>query len=270
MKEVKPNPCIGCGVQCCSQLLVDVCGYDAWRIARGLGVKPTEFLAYAEPHNETPYDFQLDGSGKSYALILNNMVERPDGSLRCIFGLDLPRGQFRCGIYAWRPISCRAYPFVLQEGEVAIKPRALCPEGVWNLDDLDLTSLSEQLGGFEMEFCIYSLVVARWNEQVAQQPPLEKLDFHPFLNYVMDVYEELEKARSEVPSDAWPGIWLMWRESIASGADPLGSVGIESQPPRAWEQWLQDIHRVVEGTVSTGFVTERMKGKERTAEVCCV
>ena len=71
MKEVKPNPCIGCGILCCSQLLVDVCGYDAWMIARGLGVKPVDFLAFAQTHNASPSDFHLDGSGKRYTLVLN-------------------------------------------------------------------------------------------------------------------------------------------------------------------------------------------------------
>ena len=40
------------------------------------------------------------------------------------------------------------------------------------------------------------------------------------------------------------------------------------------EKWgiygLQDIHRVVEGAVSTEFALEKMKEEERTAEVCCV
>ena len=40
MKEVKPNPCIGCGIHCCSQNVINVCGYDVWGIAR-------ELLTYA-------------------------------------------------------------------------------------------------------------------------------------------------------------------------------------------------------------------------------
>jgi len=227
-----------------------VCGYDAWVIARELSIKPTDFLAFAQlEEEETPYNFQLDGSGRSYYLVLN-MNEQPDGSRRCMFGLKLPRHQLRCGIYKLRPIACRAYPLVLEGGEVAIKPWALCPEGVWNLNDLDLPPLQEQLGRFQMEFCIYGLVVVSWNEGVAKQPSLEKLDFRPFVNYVMDVYDKLEGARDKVPTATWPLIWNRWRESMASGVNPLGSGELESNPPPAWKQWLQDIHEVVGKVVS--------------------
>lgn len=244
MKETKSNPCIACPGYCCSRNLINVCGYDAWQIARGLGVKPTDFVAFAQLEKRTPYSFQLYGSGESYTLALN-MNEYPDGSRRCVFGLNLLRQQFRCGIYASRPVACRGYPFVLEEKEVTIKPWALCPENMWNLDDLDFPSLREQLGQSQMEFCIYGLVVASWNQQVTHQPPLEKLDFRPFVNFVMDVYDQLERPRAGVPSDAWPEIRNQWRESIASRVNPLAPGGMGSNPRPTWEQWLQDIHRVV-------------------------
>lgn len=250
MKEAKSNPCVACPGHCCSRNLINVCGCDAWKIARELSIKPTDFLAFAQlQEEETPYNFQLDGSGKSYYLVLN-MNEQPDGSRRCMFGLNLPRHQLRCGIYALRPIACWAYPFVLEGGEPAIKPWALCPEGAWNLDDIDLSPLREQLGRFQMEFCIYGLVVASWNEGVAKQLPLEKLDFRPFVNFVMDVYDKLEEARDKVPTATWPLIWNRWRESMARGVNPLGSEKMESNSPPVWEQWLQEIQGVVGKVVS--------------------
>lgn len=253
LKEPKQSPCINCPGHCCFRNLINVCGYDAWVIAQELSIKPTDFLAFAQlQEEETPYNFQLNGSGKSYYLVLN-MKEQPDGSRRCMFGLNLPRHQLRCGIYGLRPIACRAYPFVLEGGEAAIKPWALCPEGAWNLDDLNLLPLREQLGRFQMEFCIYGLVVAGWNERVAQRPPSEKLDFRPFVNFVMDVYDNLEGVREKVSSDAWPGIWNRWRESMARGVNPLTPKEMESSSPPVWEQWLRDIHEVV-GNVPQNWV----------------
>lgn len=250
MREAKHNPCIVCPGHCCSRNLINVCGYDVWVIAQELSIKPTDFLAFAQlEEEETPYNFQLNGSGKSYYLVLN-MNEQSDGTRRCMFGLNLPGHQLRCGIYGWRPIACRAYPFVLEGGEVAIKPWALCPEGAWNLDDLNLLPLREQLGRFQMEFCIYGLVVAGWNARVAQRPPPEKLDFRPFVNFVMDVYDNLESMRGKVSSDAWPGIWSRWRESMARGVNPLAPKEMESSSPPVWEQWLEDIHKVVGKVVS--------------------
>jgi len=269
MKEAKPNPCIACPGHCCFRNLINVCGYDAWLVARELAIEPTDFLAFAYLQQEkTPYNFHLDGSGKSYLLSLY-MNECPDGSRRCIFALNLPHGQLRCGIYPLRPIACQGYPFVLDEGEVAVKPWALCPQDTWNLADLDLASLKEEMGRFDMEFSIYGLVVASWNKHVAQHPPLEKLDFRPFVNYMMDVYDELQRARAEVPSDAWHEIWNRWRESEASGVNQLEFPVMESEPP-AWGQWLQSIHRAVEDTVSRRFAFHKMMDEERTTEVCCV
>jgi len=264
MTEAKPNPCVACPGHCCSRNLINVCGYDAWVIARELGVSPTDFLAFAQVEKQkTPNSIRLPASEKSYCLVLN-MSQQPDGSHRCMFALNLPHDQLRCGIYAFRPIICRAYPFTLEGGQVAVKPSAFCPEeGTWNLYDLDLPSLQQQLVRFEMEFCIYGLIVDGWNEHVAQQPAHEELDFRPFVNIVMDVYDQLEVVRAGVPSDAWPEIWNRCREFISDGINPLESEEMKSRQPHAWERWLQDIHQVVEDAVGKRFASARM------AEVCC-
>ena len=270
MKEAKPNLCSDCPGHCCSRNLINVCGYDAWVISRRLDIEPTHFLAFADLQQEkTPYDFQLDGSGKSYHLALN-MNEGPDGVRRCIFGLNLLHGQFRCGIYGLRPMGCRSYPFALEEGRLVIKPWALCPEGVWSLDDHEVRSLMAQLGQSDMEFCIYGLLVARWNEQVTQQPPLERLDFRPFVSFMMDFYERLETARAGVPVNAWPDIWNLWRECAVNGVNPLRPNGLRLKPPHAWQQWLQNIQRVMEDTISIRFAQDRTKDRERATEFCRV
>jgi len=257
MKEAQSNLCATCPGNCCSQNLVNVCGYDAWVIARVLHVKPTDFLAFADlQQEENPYNFQLDGSGKSYHLALN-MNEWPDGSRRCIFGLNLPHGQFRCGIYSLRPAGCRSYPFSLAGDRLTIKPWALCPEGEWALGRHDIRSLRSQLGQSDMEFCIYSLLVAGWNERVSQQAHQKNLDFHPFINFVMDFYNRLEPAREDIPVNAWPDIWKRWQESAVNGVNPLEPNTMIQNPPLYWERWVNNIHRAVEATISLWFAHER-------------
>lgn len=66
MTRAKPNPYIACPGHCCSRNLINVWGYDAWVVARERSIKPTDFLALARLEGETPYNFQLDGSGTSY------------------------------------------------------------------------------------------------------------------------------------------------------------------------------------------------------------
>ncbi len=249
MEETRQNPCITCSGHCCSRNLINVCGYDAWLIARGLSIKPTDFLAFAQlEEEETPYNFQIDGSGRSYYLVLN-MNEQPDGSRRCMFGISLPRHQLRCGIYNLRPIACRAYPFVLEGGEPAIKPWALCPQGAWDLNDLDILPLREELGKFQMEFCIYGLVVTHWNKEVSKQPPRKKLDFRPFVHFLMEVYDRLQEARERIPQANWPGIWNRWRRSMARGINPLWSEDAGLNQPPSWKEWLGEIQGVVGNAV---------------------
>jgi len=251
MKDVQSNPCTTCPGHCCSRNVINVCGYDAWAIARGLGIDPMDFLAFARLEEQTPYNFRLDGSGTSYHLALN-MNLYPDGARRCIFGLALPRGQFRCGIYELRPIGCRNYPFTFGNEGPAFKPWALCPQTKWTMDHPDLDALREQLARSDMEFCIYRLVVSVWNESMVNRPSLEKLDFRPFVRYVIETYDRLDVPREEIPPEAWAEIWNRWRDYTAKGINPLELYPIPSDSPPVWGQWLESIRQVVEPTPLNG------------------
>jgi Fe-S-cluster containining protein len=239
-ETVIENPCLGCPGYCCWQNLINVCGYDVWLIARELHIQPTDFLAFADLREESPYDFRLDGSDRTYCLALY-MKELSDGSRRCVFALELPNEQVRCGIYPSRPIGCRAYPFAFAGREVVVKPWALCPEKTWDLSKLDLAYWQEELGRHDMEFSIYAFVVGIWNGQVMKQPKTEKLSFRPFLNFLVDVYDHLEVLRGMVPAAAWPGIWKQWRQFTARGANPLLSKTREDMNVTGWVWWLQGI-----------------------------
>jgi Fe-S-cluster containining protein len=243
-EAVIENPCLGCPGYCCWQNLINVCGYDVWLIAHELHIGPTDFLAFAELSEESPYDFRLDSSDRTYCLALY-MKELVDGSRRCVFALDLPNEQVRCGIYPFRPIGCRAYPFAFAGEEVVVKPWALCPEETWDLNQLDLAYWQEELGRHDMEFSIYAFVVGIWNGQMMKQPKSEKLSFRPFLDFLVDVYDHLEILRGMVPSAAWPGIWRQWRQFTAKGANPLLSQTREDMSVTGWRWWLQGIRDVM-------------------------
>lgn len=240
MKDVQSNPCAACPGHCCSRNVINVCGYDAWVIARGLEIPPMDFLAFARLEEETPYDFRLDGSGAAYHLALN-MNLHGDGIRRCIFGIMLPRGQFRCGIYPLRPLGCRSYPFTFDEEGPAVKPWALCP-AEWEPDAIRIESVREDLARSDMEFCIYGRIVAVWNRGVSGHPPMARLDFRPFVRYLMDTYDRLGEARAEIPLEAWPVIWACWRDYIAKKENPLELNSIPPNGSPLWKRWLEDIH----------------------------
>jgi Fe-S-cluster containining protein len=243
-ETIRENPCLGCPGHCCSQNLINVCGYDVWLIARELHLKPTDFVAFAELGQESPYNFRLDSSERAYCLALY-MKELPDGTRRCIFALDLPNHQVRCGIYPFRPIGCRAYPFAFAGEEVVVKPWALCPEKTWDLSQLDLAYWQEELGRHDMEFFIYAFVVGTWNREMTKQPELERLSFRPLLHFLVDVYNQLNVLRGTVSTAAWSGIWKQWRRFTAKAVNPLLSEADEGMSVTGWGWWLQSIRNVV-------------------------
>jgi Fe-S-cluster containining protein len=243
-RGILDNPCLNCLGHCCSQNLINVCGYDAWLIATGLTVEPTSFLAFAQMEADSPYHFRLDSSEEAYCLALN-MREQPDGRRCCIFLMELPNGQTRCGIYGLRPIACRAYPLTLTEDEVTVKPWAMCPEEYLAPTHPDIASWHAELERHDMEFSIYALVVETWNGKVKDQPAIRELDFRPFLDFLMDIYWRLEPARRAVPEESWPPIWSRWRRFTAEGLNPLLARADDSQADESWQGWLHDIRKAV-------------------------
>ena len=219
-ESARQNPCLVCPGHCCSQNLINLCGYDVWVIARELNIHPTDFLGLADLGEKSAFYFRVDGSEKAYCLVLN-MKELPDGSRHCIFALDLPHQQVRCGIYSMRPIACRAYPLAFAGEEVVAKPWAYCPDGAWDVGRLDLAYWREELGRHDMEFSIHAFLVAVWNTEMMKQPKLERLDFGPFFSFLFDVYRRLESVRVAIPAGAWPDIWKQWRQFTAAGHNPL-------------------------------------------------
>ena len=262
-RALKYNPCLSCPGHCCSQNLINLCGYDVWKISEELHIMPTEFVAFAELNEESPYDFRLDSSDKTYCLALY-MKKLLDGNRRCIFGLDLPKHQLRCGIYPFRPIGCRAYPLAFVGEEVVVKPWAMCPEDAWDASQLDLSYWPEELGRHDMEFSIYALAVRSWNKAASMLPELEKLDFRPLLDFLVNVYSRLEINRELISAEAWPGIWKHWRQFTAEGLNPL-FLKNEQKGETSWDWWVQDIHKAV-AEASQKIPMHTTDPKENSAE----
>jgi Fe-S-cluster containining protein len=243
-EAAKQNPCRGCPGYCCWQNLINLCGCDVWAIAANLRLKVTDFVAFAALNDENHYNFRLDSSDRTYCLALR-MRELPDGSHRCLFALDLPANQVRCGIYPFRPIACRAYPLAFVGEKVMVKPWAMCPEDAWDASQLDLVYWREELGRHDMEFSIYACMVGSWNRMAMNQPRLEKLNFVPFLDFLMSIYNCLETVRREVPAEAWPEIWKQWRCYTARGLNPLFLKSNGTARMASWASWLESIKNAI-------------------------
>jgi Fe-S-cluster containining protein len=237
--------CSRCDAYCCSQNLINVCGYDIWKIATGLQVEPAAFIAFADIGGESPYNLRLSSSDKAYCAALYPK-QGPDGTPRCIFLMRLPNNQTRCGIYHLRPIACRAYPKALVGERVLIKPWALCQEQDSDATLHDGEYWREELSRHDMEFSIYAYIVARWNNEVViGQAGDRKLEFRSFLSWLMSIYGRLEQARENIPEDNWPGIWKQWRRYTSNGINPLSLEISRTVGPESWIRWLESIQEVV-------------------------
>ena len=77
------------------------------------------------------------------------------------------------------------------------------------------------------------------------QSKLEKLNFSPFLDFLMNIYSGLEIVRGEVPAEAWPEIWRQWRCYTARGLNPLFLKSNGTARMASWAWWLENIKKVI-------------------------
>jgi len=243
-ESIRADQCLACSSHCCSHNLINVCGSDIWRIATSLQVEPGAFLAFADMDGESPYNFKLDSSERAYCAALYPK-QGPEGEPRCIFLMELPNRQTRCGIYALRPIACHAYPLTLVDEEVVVKPWAFCPPQGQDLRRLDAACWREELSRHDMEFSIYAYIVRTWNNEVVTRPSAVKPDFGSFLSFLIAVYSRLEVARGTMPEEAWPMIWNQWRWFTVKGLNPLSLEISPNASIESWSWWLQNIQEIV-------------------------
>ena len=103
----------------------------------------------------------------------------------------------------------------------------------------------EELGRHDMEFPIYACMVGSWKKLAMNQPKLEKSNFSPFLDFLMNIYSCLETIQREVPAEAWPGIWKQWRQFTAEGLNPLFLKSNGTVRMANWAWWLENIRKVI-------------------------
>lgn len=158
------DPCAPCGL-CCHAYLVPVTGLDVWRISRGLGAKPTDFLAAWPQGEPSPEGFILQRGGSPFRLVLQKRGSLTPG-LPCVFLEPAGAGTSRCGIYAHRPETCRTYPMVKRPAGVVVHPEAMCPADAWPDGGSPSSHWLPAIDLLESDLQTYRGVVATWNQQV--------------------------------------------------------------------------------------------------------
>jgi len=217
------SPCARCSEGCCREYLVTVTGLDVYRITRGLGLAPGQFVVAVPVGDRHVEGFRLAAGGERFQLALD---KRRDGERAgwCVFWMPLGRaGAGRCGIYAHRPQVCRTYPATLVDGEVARRDDVLCPAGSWGpgsaLASPDWRRRAErQFAEYELD----AIVNHRWNGHAAVAEGDDPLD--AYASWMLAVYAAL---------DAAPGAPLDWEGPHPGVLAALHDVLAEHPPPAA-------------------------------------
>jgi Fe-S-cluster containining protein len=182
------DPCAACGL-CCRTYLVPVTGLDVWRISRGLGTEPADWLAAWPEGDPSPEGFILQSGGSSFRLVLQKQGSLTPG-VPCIFLAPAGDGTSRCGIYAHRPETCRAYPMVKRPEGVVVHPEAVCPPNSWPDGRSQSLEWLPTINLLQSDLQTYRGVVAAWNQQVRSDRGAVR-SLEEFCQFLLDSYEPL-------------------------------------------------------------------------------
>lgn len=171
--------CDTCHGKCCKRFVVFITAHDATRIAKNLNIDPLYFLNYYPEEFTSKYPcFTI--KGKSYVL----GIDSKDGSMKdCKFLLNIG-GYNRCGIHCFRPMSCRTYPFTLEDGKLGSVEEFLCPKQWWPKAEKREEYINN-IKQFKKELEEYRSMVETWNSSFNG-----KGSFMEFLDFTLNRAEE--------------------------------------------------------------------------------
>ena len=241
MSDPAHNPCGPCGA-CCRSYIVPVCGYDIWLISTGQHLSPETFLV-ACPQEEPGRDgLYLEAGGQAYGLALDKRG-RFAPRQPCVFLLGLADGETRCGVYADRPIVCRAYPMRIWGGVVFQRKESICPPAAWPGDAVRRPAWRTALQRFYMQMDVYAAVVARWNARVAAYPGA-RFTLYEYFSYILNVYDRLAGLTADLGAEAVAEIEAAWPTVPRPHGDLTRLRGPRAAPP--WITYLLHARGIID------------------------
>jgi Fe-S-cluster containining protein len=231
------SPCALCTRRCCHNYLVVITGYDAWVIANGLRLAPEQFLIAVPQHDPSPRGFRLGPDAQTFDIALDKAPARTKKK-PCVFWVGMPSGVGRCGIYPYRPHVCQTYPATIQGGVAVRREDVLCADDAWRDGRLQAPIWRERLVRMQIEYDIYALAVARWNERVARASRPEQLSVLTYFTYLMHFYARLEPVRAAAGDERWQALCERWAACLARGEHPLTADAAALAP---WSFIIDDI-----------------------------
>jgi Fe-S-cluster containining protein len=146
--------CLRCG-RCCTQFGVCITLFDIKRIADATGKAPMHFISLIDDYeNRERKEPAIIIDGKPMLLVL----KRDAKEVCCFYSGN------GCAAYENRPMLCRCYPFVLQNGKlIELKSRAC--QKKWVLDDDEKAQYERDASQYEKELAAYKRIADEWNKR---------------------------------------------------------------------------------------------------------
>jgi hypothetical protein len=166
---------LSCRAKTCCGAGVAVTDADIARIATGLGVEPSDFVAPAPALAGDPAAVRLGPSGPVRLRIAVN-----EGG--CVFLLRARSGAGRCGLGDLAPATCRVFPADVAAVEPSPRAETGCDCREWTAADLDRDELAGVLASARADLQRWHARVAHWNAYAARaDPPPDLADLWRYL-----------------------------------------------------------------------------------------
>ena len=186
--------CAGCRGRCCRTYVVPITGGDAFRLSRRLRA-PVESFARFVPCRDGArrgaIRFSAGEDGHQLALA------HRDTAATCVFVLELPGEQIRCGVYDDRPVVCRTYPLAVRDGEAALRDDVICEGEMVAPPELpDWRDLVAREG---IAWEIYEAALEGWNASADRLADGARAEPAVFLSWLGAVYDRIAQLDVDEP-----------------------------------------------------------------------
>jgi Fe-S-cluster containining protein len=224
------RPCEACIGECCRCYFVNLNGHDVRRIAVATGLPPSDFVVLGQESTPTPAGLRLDATRTTFSLVLEKQPDA-DGRQACVFLDVAPGGVGRCRVYEARPAACRAFPARLLDDAVVFRDNIVCPQDSWASPEPHPEAWRKVLLRSRMEWAVFGVIVARWNELAAATPRGEMRTPEEFYDFLFARYERIAALESQSARDM-DEIIERWGQRSAEGQR------------LSWERFAGDIEAI--------------------------
>ena len=186
--QTKEAICKGCiSRTCCYHYRVSITGFDLWRIASALDIRPSQFVGFTYAEADAEHAFILDHSGERYELVLAKSTNAQRLGA-CVFLVRTNTGIHRCGLGHLSPLVCRQYPGYFKDGLMQVINNPNACWRTWSIVelDVDLERALEQSARERLDD--YDAILRDWNERVRESSPDSWFSFEQFCTYLENRY----------------------------------------------------------------------------------